>query len=94
MGRLFLMHLDGNVYSCKHCDTHLGLASDIISKVCSFARALCKSLFTTVFIIRCHDVKATCFRFLAGLPFQAREGLSLQQGVSGLLFARRELCAK
>ncbi|XP_039828100.1 uncharacterized protein LOC120689767 isoform X2 [Panicum virgatum] len=32
MGRLFLTHLDGNVYSCKHCKTHLGLASDIISK--------------------------------------------------------------
>ncbi|XP_062212118.1 protein yippee-like isoform X2 [Phragmites australis] len=32
MGRLFLMHLDGNVYSCKHCKTHLGLAADIISK--------------------------------------------------------------
>lgn len=33
MGRLFLMHLDGNVYSCKHCKTHLGVAGDIISKV-------------------------------------------------------------
>jgi hypothetical protein len=33
MGRLFLMHLEGNVYSCKHCKTHLGLAGDIISKV-------------------------------------------------------------
>ncbi|CAN6309730.1 unnamed protein product [Urochloa humidicola] len=32
MGRLFLMHLEGNVYSCKHCKTHLGLAGDIISK--------------------------------------------------------------
>ena len=33
MGRLFLMRLDGNVYSCKHCKTHLGVAGDIISKV-------------------------------------------------------------
>ncbi|XP_062214891.1 protein yippee-like [Phragmites australis] len=32
MGRLFLIHLDGNVYSCKHCHTHLALAADIISK--------------------------------------------------------------
>ncbi|GJN23648.1 hypothetical protein PR202_gb11313 [Eleusine coracana subsp. coracana] len=32
MGRLFLMHLEGNVYSCKHCKTHLSLAGDIISK--------------------------------------------------------------
>jgi hypothetical protein len=33
MGRLFLMHLEGNIYSCKHCKTHLGLSGDIISKV-------------------------------------------------------------
>ncbi|EMS62799.1 hypothetical protein TRIUR3_07444 [Triticum urartu] len=32
MGRLFLMHLEGNAYSCKFCRTHLGLAADIISK--------------------------------------------------------------
>ncbi|KAL5218576.1 hypothetical protein ABZP36_019260 [Zizania latifolia] len=32
MGRLFLMHLEGKVYSCKHCHTHLGVAADIISK--------------------------------------------------------------
>uniref|UniRef100_A0A0D9VXT7 Yippee domain-containing protein n=1 Tax=Leersia perrieri TaxID=77586 RepID=A0A0D9VXT7_9ORYZ len=32
MGRLFVMHLEGKVYSCKHCHTHLGLATDIISK--------------------------------------------------------------
>jgi hypothetical protein len=32
MGRLFVMHLEGKVYSCKHCHTHLGLSSDIISK--------------------------------------------------------------
>jgi hypothetical protein len=33
MGRLFLIHLEGNVYSCKHCKAHFGLAGDIISKV-------------------------------------------------------------
>ncbi|KAE8795618.1 protein yippee-like [Hordeum vulgare] len=32
MGRLFLMHLEGNAYSCKFCRAHLGLAADIISK--------------------------------------------------------------
>ncbi|KAM3310592.1 hypothetical protein ACQJBY_031342 [Aegilops geniculata] len=32
MGRLFLVHLEGNAYSCKFCRTHLGLAADIISK--------------------------------------------------------------
>ncbi|KAK7294684.1 hypothetical protein RJT34_17575 [Clitoria ternatea] len=32
MGRLFLIHLEGNCYSCKHCQTHFALADDIISK--------------------------------------------------------------
>ncbi|KZV39617.1 protein yippee-like [Dorcoceras hygrometricum] len=32
MGRVFLIYLEGNLYSCKHCEAHLGLAKDIISK--------------------------------------------------------------
>ncbi|KAJ7949959.1 Protein yippee-like [Quillaja saponaria] len=32
MGRLFLINLEGNIYSCKHCHTHLALSDDIISK--------------------------------------------------------------
>ncbi|KMS64719.1 hypothetical protein BVRB_017380 [Beta vulgaris subsp. vulgaris] len=32
MGRLFLITLQGRIYSCRHCDTHLGIADDIISK--------------------------------------------------------------
>ncbi|KAL7133950.1 hypothetical protein ABFS83_12G173300 [Erythranthe nasuta] len=32
MGRLFLIHLEGYNYSCKHCKTHLALFDDIISK--------------------------------------------------------------
>ncbi|XP_073290195.1 protein yippee-like [Primulina huaijiensis] len=32
MGRVFLIYLEGNLYSCKHCQAHLGLAKDIISK--------------------------------------------------------------
>nr|CAD1839640.1 unnamed protein product [Ananas comosus var. bracteatus] len=30
MGRLFLISLEGKIYSCKHCQTHLALA--IVSK--------------------------------------------------------------
>ncbi|PKU76843.1 Protein yippee-like [Dendrobium catenatum] len=36
MGRLFLVNLDGKVYSCKHCQTHLALCEEIVSKVKSF----------------------------------------------------------
>ncbi|XP_050382064.1 protein yippee-like [Argentina anserina] len=32
MGRLFLLSLEGHVYSCKHCRTHLALADDILSR--------------------------------------------------------------
>ncbi|KAL6503243.1 hypothetical protein OROHE_023872 [Orobanche hederae] len=32
MGRLFLIYLEDNMYTCKHCQTHLALADDIVSK--------------------------------------------------------------
>ncbi|XP_074560132.1 protein yippee-like [Curcuma longa] len=32
MGRLFLVSLEGKIYSCKHCHTHLALSDDILSK--------------------------------------------------------------
>ncbi|CAN6581426.1 hypothetical protein ACFX2I_032796 [Malus domestica] len=32
MGRLFVTTLEENMYSCKHCRTHLGLVDDVISK--------------------------------------------------------------
>jgi hypothetical protein len=33
MGRLFVVDLEGKIYSCKHCRTHLALYDDIVSKV-------------------------------------------------------------
>ncbi|KAM1198411.1 hypothetical protein ACFX2J_009778 [Malus domestica] len=32
MGRLFVITLEENMYSCKHCRTHLALVDDVISK--------------------------------------------------------------
>ncbi|XP_051138478.1 protein yippee-like [Andrographis paniculata] len=32
MGRVFAVTLEGKIYSCKHCGTHLGLNEDILSK--------------------------------------------------------------
>lgn len=40
MGRLFVITLEGSIYSCKHCHTHLGLSDDIISKVFLFTPIL------------------------------------------------------
>ncbi|KAG4922114.1 hypothetical protein JHK82_051076 [Glycine max] len=31
MGRLFLINLEGDFYSCKHCRTHFALEDDVIS---------------------------------------------------------------
>lgn len=33
MGRLFVITLEGSIYCCKHCKTHLALSDDIMSKV-------------------------------------------------------------
>ncbi|KAL9231433.1 hypothetical protein vseg_006664 [Gypsophila vaccaria] len=32
MGRLFVVNLEGKIYSCKHCRTHLALTEDVVSK--------------------------------------------------------------
>ncbi|XP_058099650.1 protein yippee-like [Magnolia sinica] len=32
MGRLYLINLEGKIYSCKHCQTHFALYEDIVSK--------------------------------------------------------------
>ncbi|KAI4383965.1 hypothetical protein MLD38_009742 [Melastoma candidum] len=32
MGRVFVVTLEGKIYSCKYCKTHLALCEDIVSK--------------------------------------------------------------
>eukprot|EP00761_Pharyngomonas_kirbyi_P012941 gb/GECH01012968.1/.p1 GENE.gb/GECH01012968.1/~~gb/GECH01012968.1/.p1 ORF type:complete len:114 (+),score=20.65 gb/GECH01012968.1/:1-342(+) len=32
MGKLFQVYLDGTMYICKHCQSHLALVDDIVSK--------------------------------------------------------------
>nr|GMD00450.1 protein yippee-like [Ipomoea batatas] len=32
MGRLFVVSLEGKIYSCKHCGTHLALSQDVVSR--------------------------------------------------------------
>ncbi|CAN1259410.1 Protein yippee-like At3g11230 [Linum perenne] len=32
MGRVFVVNLEGKIYSCKHCKTNLALSDDIVSK--------------------------------------------------------------
>ncbi|KAK1265457.1 hypothetical protein QJS04_geneDACA011467 [Acorus gramineus] len=45
MGKLFVVYLEGRIYSCKHCQTHLALYDDIVSKVLIFYLFLCLRLF-------------------------------------------------
>lgn len=52
MGRLFVVTLDGSIYSCKHCKTHLALSDDIISKV--------HSQFKCVFINYAYVINNAC----------------------------------
>ncbi|XP_030540487.1 protein yippee-like [Rhodamnia argentea] len=32
MGRVFVVTLEGKIYSCRHCKTHLAIGEDIVSK--------------------------------------------------------------
>ncbi|KAI6670127.1 hypothetical protein NL676_005012 [Syzygium grande] len=32
MGRVFVVSLEGKIYSCRHCKTHLALVEDVYSK--------------------------------------------------------------
>ncbi|KVI09967.1 Yippee-like protein [Cynara cardunculus var. scolymus] len=49
MGRVFRVTLEGKIYSCKHCRTHLALCDDIVSKTfqCKHGKAY---LFSKVFL--------------------------------------------
>ncbi|CAI0415813.1 unnamed protein product [Linum tenue] len=48
MGRLFVVNLEGKIYSCKHCRTHLALCEDIVSKVSFHSRHGKAYLFSKV----------------------------------------------
>ncbi|GAU27462.1 hypothetical protein TSUD_161480 [Trifolium subterraneum] len=39
MGRVFLITLEGNFYSCKHCQTPFALVDDIISKEAAYDKS-------------------------------------------------------
>ena len=57
MGRLFVVSLEGKIYSCKHCRTHLALCEDVVSK--SFysrhGKAYLFSKVVNVFLGECED---------------------------------------
>ena len=40
MGRIFVVELDGKLYRCHICGTHLALADDLISKVYRFTLSI------------------------------------------------------
>ncbi|XP_042481619.1 protein yippee-like At5g53940 isoform X1 [Macadamia integrifolia] len=51
MGRVFLVELDGRVYKCKFCRSHLALADDLVSKAFHCRRGKAYLFNTAVNII-------------------------------------------
>ncbi|KAK1271142.1 hypothetical protein QJS04_geneDACA007538 [Acorus gramineus] len=51
MGFLFVVNLEGKIYSCKHCQTHLAVSDDIVSKAfhCRHGKAYLFSKVVNVF---------------------------------------------
>jgi hypothetical protein len=46
MGRLYLIQLDGRIYSCKHCRSHLANSDELLSRViASFSSCFFPLLF-------------------------------------------------
>ncbi|CAN1748623.1 Protein yippee-like [Linum perenne] len=48
MGRLFVVNLEGKIYSCKHCKTNLALSEDIVSKISLLLHLVVFALFYRV----------------------------------------------
>lgn len=44
MGRLFVVTLEGKIYSCKYCGVHLAVSDDILSKVLPSSRLINKQI--------------------------------------------------
>ncbi|KAI3888732.1 hypothetical protein MKX03_013900 [Papaver bracteatum] len=51
MGKLFLIELDGRVYKCKFCRSHLALADDLVSRSFSCRRGKAYLFNTAVNVI-------------------------------------------
>ncbi|XP_026392140.1 protein yippee-like At5g53940 [Papaver somniferum] len=51
MGRLFLIELDGRVYKCKFCRSHLALGDDLVSRSFSCRRGKAYLFNTAVNVI-------------------------------------------
>ncbi|CAN1259411.1 Protein yippee-like At3g11230 [Linum perenne] len=48
MGRVFVVNLEGKIYSCKHCKTNLALSDDIVSKISLLLHLVVFTLFYRV----------------------------------------------
>ena len=78
MGRLFLSYLDGRVYCCRLCKTHLARLDELISKVVFHQYSIQLSersisrLTTSAY--------PTFAAFISVIPLSTRKGLSLQRG--------------
>ncbi|KAG4175754.1 hypothetical protein ERO13_A11G204900v2 [Gossypium hirsutum] len=81
MGRIFMITLEGCVYSCKYCFTHLALLDDIISKSfhCGHGKAY---LFDKVIRI----TSQSCKRWYIFKQHVTAEGTALVQQAEDAVF--------
>jgi hypothetical protein len=62
MGRLYLIQLDGRIYSCKHCRSHLANSDELLSRVIA---SFSSRFFPLLFLGLC--VWPSLIAFLNGL---------------------------
>ncbi|XP_031740893.1 protein yippee-like isoform X1 [Cucumis sativus] len=61
MGRLFVVNLEGQIYSCKFCRTHLALYDDIISKELGNKRRYDKFFdWENFMLLSCPNILKSC----------------------------------
>ena len=67
MGRVFLIELEGRVYKCKFCRSHLALADDLVSRVCitTLAHPLFLFFFEIQLEINCNfsEIRFNCYTY-------------------------------
>ncbi|KAF5940953.1 hypothetical protein HYC85_022120 [Camellia sinensis] len=80
MGRLFLITLEGNFYSCKHCQTHFALSEDILSKV-PISQSLCIYSLTVIFSFHCRHGRAYLFDKVVNVTVGVKEERMMMTGM-------------
>ncbi|XP_026417779.1 protein yippee-like At3g55890 isoform X1 [Papaver somniferum] len=82
MGRVYVINLEGKIYNCKHCQTHLALVKDIVSRNLSTIQIqmMCFSLLH-VQNFTCRHGKAYLFDKVVNVNVGAKEDRMMITGL-------------